>query len=291
MPSALDDAVVGAVGFVGGAGALGALGVLGAKGAFACVAALGRVTAEAAGGEAGMSGNGVPQRRQNCASSRFSAWQAGQVFAIRSSIKGARHDTVEHGAPQTAVPRMRGGARTCIVRACEHAARPHRVAHQGHDVGYAILRSIHLLGVIAWVGGMFFAVACLRPAAGELEPPQRVALMRRALGRFLDIAGVAVLLVLASGAWMMGTATRTSVKAGIGFTMPIDWLVMAVLGVAMAVVYGYIRLGPWRRLVQAADARAWPDAASALARIRTLVVLNVVLAVVIVIVTRLGAIA
>ena len=143
---------------------------------------------------------------------------------------------------------MRGSACACIVRACEHAARPHRVAHEEHDLGYAILRSIHLLGVIAWVGGMFFAVACLRPAAAELAPPQRVALMRKALGRFLDIAGVAVLLVLASGAWMMATATRTSVKAGIGFTMPIDWLVMATLGVVMTAVYAYIRFVPWKRL-------------------------------------------
>jgi len=89
-------------------------------------------------------------------------------------------------------------------------------------VGYAILRSIHLLGVIAWVGGMFFMVACLRPAAGALDPPQRVSLMRAAIGRFLDVAGVAALLVLATGAWMIATTTRTTVRAGIGVTLPID---------------------------------------------------------------------
>lgn len=156
-------------------------------------------------------------------------------------------------------------------------------------MGYAILRSIHLLGVIAWVGGMFFMIACLRPAAGTLEPPQRVALMRGAIGRFLGVAGVAALLVLLSGAWMMSSATRTSMKAGIGATFSIDWLVMASLGVVMIAVYGYIRLVPWRRVQRAADAQAWADAAAALAQIRTLVVFNVVLGVVIVVVTRLGA--
>lgn len=158
-------------------------------------------------------------------------------------------------------------------------------------MGYAILRSIHLLGVIAWVGGMFFMIACLRPAAGALEPPQRVALMRAAIGRFLDVAGVAALLVLATGAWMIATTTRTTVRAGIGVTLPIDSLVMAGLGLAMIAVYGYIRFVPWKRLQRAGDAHAWPDAAAALARIRTLVVFNVVLAVVIVVVTRLGAMA
>jgi len=66
---------------------------------------------------------------------------------------------------------------------------------------------------------------------------------------------------------------------------------MAGLGLLMIAVYAYIRLVPWKRLQRAADAQAWPDAAAALARIRTLVVFNVVLAVVIVVVTRLGAMA
>ena len=185
---------------------------------------------------------------------------------------------------------MRGGdARASCARA---SMRHRRVVHaKGRDVGYAILRSIHLLGVIAWVGGMFFMVACLRPAAATLEAPQRVVLMRAALRRFLDVAGVAALLVLASGASMIAMTTRTEARAGVGVTLAIDSIVMAALGLLMVVVYIYVRLVPWRGLQRAADAQAWPDAAAALARIRTLVVLNVVLAVAIVVVTRLGAMA
>jgi uncharacterized membrane protein len=157
-------------------------------------------------------------------------------------------------------------------------------------VGYAVLRAIHLLGVVAWVGGMLFAVACLRPAAAVLEPPQRVALMRAALGRFLDLALVAALLVLVTGGWMLASATRSARDFGLGFAMPIDWMVMATLGVAMAGVYLAIRLGPWAALQRAAEQGAWPAAAAALARIRTLVVVNLVLAAVIIVVTRLGTI-
>jgi uncharacterized membrane protein len=158
-------------------------------------------------------------------------------------------------------------------------------------VGYAILRSIHLLAVVVWVGGMFFAHYCLRPAAAALDPPLRATLMRDALRRFLDIVFVAALLVLASGVWMIATTTRASAKAGLGFAMPIDWHVMVTLGVVMIAIYGYVRFAAFKDLDRAVRAREWPNAAAALARIRKLVVVNLVLAVVIIIATRLGAIA
>jgi uncharacterized membrane protein len=153
---------------------------------------------------------------------------------------------------------------------------------------YPVLKAIHLLGVIVWVGGMFFALYCLRPAAAQLEPPLRVALMRDALGRFLNSAAVAVVLVLASGVAMLGKASRVSTGAGIGFNMPIDWHVMVTLGVVMIAIFVYIRFALYRELVRTAAAKEWPGAAAALGRIRTLVVVNLVLAVIIVVVTRLG---
>ena len=157
-------------------------------------------------------------------------------------------------------------------------------------VGYALLKSIHLLGVIVWVGGMFFAVACLRPAAAALDPPARVALMRDALGRFLNIVAVASVLVLVTGVWMIATASRVSVNAGIGFNMPIDWHVMVTLGVVMIAVFGYIRFALFAEVRRAATAREWPAAGAALNRIRLLVLVNLVLAAIIVVVTRLGAV-
>lgn len=158
-------------------------------------------------------------------------------------------------------------------------------------MGYALLKSIHLLAVVVWVGGMFFALACLRPAAAALEPSLRVALMRDALGRFLDIVIVAAALVLASGIWMMSSAARVSIRAGIGFNMPVDWHVMVTLGVVMVAVFGYIRFGVFRQLRSSAAARDWAAAAAALNRIRALVLVNLTLAVIIIVVTRLGSVA
>ena len=158
-------------------------------------------------------------------------------------------------------------------------------------MGYAILKSIHLLSLFVWVGGMFFALYCLRPAAGKLEPALRVPLMRDALGRFLRIVAVAVVLVLVSGAWMIATASRVSVSAGIGFNMPIDWHVMVTLGVVMIAIFVYIRYALYRQLEQAEAAHDWPAAGAALGRIATLVRINLVLALIIVVVTRIGAAA
>jgi uncharacterized membrane protein len=167
----------------------------------------------------------------------------------------------------------------------QSVAEPHREP----NVGYAILKSIHLLSIVVWVGGMFFALYCLRPAAAALEPALRVGLMRDALGRFLRIVTVAVVLVLVSGVWMIARASRVSVNAGIGFNMPIDWHVMVTLGVVMIAVFGYLRFALYAQLVHAAAASDWPAAGMALGRIRTLVLVNLVLAVVIIVVTRLGA--
>ena len=38
--------------------------------------------------------------------------------------------------------------------------------------------ALHMLGAVVWVGGMFAAYLCLRPAAGSLEAPQRLRLWR-----------------------------------------------------------------------------------------------------------------
>jgi uncharacterized membrane protein len=173
----------------------------------------------------------------------------------------------------------------------DNRTAPPRDVEGSQAMGYAILKSIHLLGVVVWVGGMFFALACLRPAAAALEPSLRVGLMRDALGRFLDVVVVAAGLVLASGIWMMTSAAQVSMRAGIGFNMPVDWHVMVTLGVVMIAVFGYLRFAVFRQLESAAAARDWPAAAAALGRIRALVLVNLALAVIIIVVTRLGSVA
>ena len=51
----------------------------------------------------------------------------------------------------------------------------------------AISVTLHILAAVIWVGGMFFAYLCLRPAAqAVLEPEQRLTLWANTFDRFLD---------------------------------------------------------------------------------------------------------
>ena len=97
---------------------------------------------------------------------------------------------------------------------------------------YNALKLAHVLSIIVWVGGMVFAHFFLRPAAQSLPPPERLRLMHDVLQRFLAAVGVAVAVVLASGLWMVGRAARQAVQAGGAFTMPLDWTLMATLGLS-----------------------------------------------------------
>lgn len=149
---------------------------------------------------------------------------------------------------------------------------------------YAALKALHLLAVVLWVGGMAFVVFFLRPALPTLAPADRLKLMREVLRRFFAGVTVAVLLVLASGAWMLDRAARAATQAGGGFTWPMDWGLMTLVGVAMAVIFGVIRLALYPRFAKALEGGDAPAAAAALARIRAWVLVNLALGVAVIVV-------
>lgn len=154
---------------------------------------------------------------------------------------------------------------------------------------YAALKTIHLLSVIVWIGGMVFAQFFLRPAAARLAAPERVRLMHEVLGRFFNAVLVAAGLALGSGTWMIGRMARQMAQSGVKFNMPLEWMAMAVLGLVMLGILGHIRFVLYQRLTRAVTAAAWPAGGAALASIRTWVMVNLVIGVVIVAVTLLGA--
>ena len=153
---------------------------------------------------------------------------------------------------------------------------------------YATLKTIHLLSIIVWVGGMVFVQLFLRPALTQLEVPQRVRLMHDVLGRFFNAVLWAAGLALGTGVWMIGRIAKQTVQAGVKFTMPIEWMVMAALGVVMLLIFGHIRFALYKRLSRAVSAAAWPAGGAALASIRTWVTVNLVIGVLIVVVTMAG---
>ena len=62
-----------------------------------------------------------------------------------------------------------------------------------------MLLFVHIVGVVIWVGGMFFAYVCLRPAATKiLEQPLRLTLWKAVFDRFFPAVWAAVFLILLS---------------------------------------------------------------------------------------------
>jgi uncharacterized membrane protein len=154
---------------------------------------------------------------------------------------------------------------------------------------FALLKLIHLLAVVVWIGGMVFAHFFLRPAALQLEPPQRIRLMHGALQRFFAAVLVAIVVILGSGLWMIGRVAKESVQAGLGFNMPLDWTIMATLGIVMMAIFGHIRFALFKRLSKAVAASDWAVGGAALASIRTWVGINLAIGVVIIAATMLMA--
>ena len=154
---------------------------------------------------------------------------------------------------------------------------------------YAILKLLHVLSIVVWVGGMVFAAFFLRPAAMQLPPPQRVQLMHAALQRFFAAVVVAVLVVFVTGGWMIGRAAKETVQAGLTFNMPLDWTLMAALGVLMMSIFAHIRFALYKRLDRAVATQDWPAGGAALASIRTWVGVNLALGTLIIVFTLLMA--
>ena len=70
---------------------------------------------------------------------------------------------------------------------------------------YASLKAVHLLATIVWIGGMFFMLHCLRPAASLLEPPLRLALLHATMRRFFVAVLAAIVVNYALGAAWLAT--------------------------------------------------------------------------------------
>ena len=139
---------------------------------------------------------------------------------------------------------------------------------------YRLLLLAHLLGVIVWVGGMFFAHFALRPAAADLlQPPARLPLLAATLGRFFSWVEGAIVLILASGIWMMVIAGGARGM----FAVPAYIHLMLTTGVIMMAIFGHIRFAGHKRLTRAVAAADWPAGARAMAQIRLLVLVNLVL--------------
>ncbi|MFZ3354837.1 MAG: CopD family protein [Xanthobacteraceae bacterium] len=144
------------------------------------------------------------------------------------------------------------------------------------------LLALHLLAVLFWVGGMAFAYWVLRPAAGPLDPPLRLALWRRVFEKFLPWVGIAIVVLLGSGYAMLGIYFGGFAGA------PLYINVMQGLGILMVLAYLHLFFAPWKRFRRALDRGALPEAGKALNQIRQIVAVNLALGIIVIIVGGTG---
>lgn len=136
-------------------------------------------------------------------------------------------------------------------------------------MGIALL--LHVLAAVVWVGGMVFAYVCLRPVAAHLlEPSVRLRLWERVFTRFFMLVWCAIVILLASGHFMIA---QLGGMKGIGMHVHI----MLGLGYLMMGLFLHLYFALFRKMRAAVNSQNWTDAGSLLNRIRRIVAVNVVL--------------
>src|SRR5258708_9072822 len=120
-------------------------------------------------------------------SSPSRARSADRMLGAISGLSGLRG---MHALSQTAC---------CVAsRALLHTLRsPSTEPHMGLAI------ALHILAAVVWVGGMFFAVVCLRPALGFIDPPLRLRIWSGVLSRFFRWAWASAAVLLITGVWMV----------------------------------------------------------------------------------------
>lgn len=141
-----------------------------------------------------------------------------------------------------------------------------------------IVKLIHLVAAILWMGGMAFMLVALRPAAiALLAPPQRLELMGAVWKRFFTVVIVSIVALFATGTNLYTTTFR-AIKAASGQgSVPLGWNLMLVLGLVMMLVFGHIYFAGYAKFKRAAAVQDWPLAGKAAAQIHVLMVTNFVL--------------
>ena len=141
--------------------------------------------------------------------------------------------------------------------------------------------TLHLLGVIIWVGGMFFAHVVLRGVLGRmLEPQQRLPVLLKVFDGFFPWVWLSVIVILASGYWMLFVFYETETAFWLSF--------MSIVGTLMAAIFIFIYALPYHQLDSALKTHDMSKAVAAMTRIRQLILTNLMLGLLVTVVAVFG---
>ncbi len=133
------------------------------------------------------------------------------------------------------------------------------------------LKVLHILGVVIWVGGMFFAYMVLRPVVNQQLPlPQMLKFWQAVFTSFFHWVWLSITIILASGLHMIA-------EMGGFEKLPFNVYLMFAIGVMMMLIFIYVFFTAYRKLKRYVAAEEWEAAGIALVQIRVLIGLNLIL--------------
>jgi uncharacterized membrane protein len=146
----------------------------------------------------------------------------------------------------------------------------------------SFMKLIHLLAIVVWVGGMFFAYVVLRPSAAKiLQPPERLRLWDKVFSQFFNWVWLGVFLILVSGFYMIYLFG--------GFrSLPLYINIMLLLGFVMTLVFAYVFFKCYVQFNRLVAKQEWQPAGAMLGTIRKLVGLNLTIGMVTIAVAIFG---
>lgn len=141
---------------------------------------------------------------------------------------------------------------------------------------YHLIKLIHMLALIYWIGGMAFLVLVLDASVQTLAPAARLTLLRDTARRFHQGVVLAIAVVLVSG---MGLISVGHISAGKSYVVPMRVWAVILLGIAMVVVFAATLVKRDPPLHHAVAQGQWDRAAQAWAALRRWTAINLALAV------------
>lgn len=143
--------------------------------------------------------------------------------------------------------------------------------------------ALHLLSVIIWVGGMFFAHMLLRPAAAQvLEPPLRLQLWVQVFRNFFLWVWIAIVILLVTGYWMVFSVFGGFANVGLHVH------IMHGLGIVMIIIFMFVYFSSYRKLRHAVIVENFQEGGIKLAQIRRLVGINILIGLAISVIASAG---
>ncbi|HUP91721.1 MAG TPA: CopD family protein [Solimonas sp.] len=142
----------------------------------------------------------------------------------------------------------------------------------------SIILALHALAAVVWVGGMFFAVVCLRPSTSWMDGPVRLRLWAHVLSRFFRWVGLAAAVLLGTGLYIVLGHIGSLRAAGSHVH------IMFALGLVMMLMAAHVYFAPYKRLKRFVTTGNWAEAGKQMQQIRLFINFNLALGLVVVVV-------